>query len=67
MLKYFLACFLLTGCAPPSNLVSEYLKHGVNCKAEISLPDTIRAGEIIDVDVKIYNCTNIEGALRNGS
>ena len=46
-------------CAPPK--VSEMLGDGINCKAEITMPEAPRAGDPpVEVKVRIFDCSEVE-------
>lgn len=47
---------VLYGCGKPT--AAEFIGEGVNCKAQITMPETktYYAGDVVDVRVRIYDC-----------
>ena len=58
MIKYLLVALLISSCGipPVSKLISAL---GIKCKAEITIPDG-RVGERVEVDVRIFDCLEVE-------
>jgi len=47
----------LSGCGP--NL-ADTLQKGFKCKAIITIPEGVRSGDVIELDVEIYDCKELE-------
>jgi hypothetical protein len=66
-LLFLIVCILTLaitfGCAKPT--VSEFLGNGVDCKAAITVPEELpERGETVTVDVKIFNCREIQSQTK---
>lgn len=70
--RYFVMNFLVTagavwlvlmlaGCGPG---LTEVLEKGFKCKATITIPEGAREGDVIEVEVEIYNCIELERKMR---
>lgn len=73
--RYFVMNFLVTagavwlvlmlaGCGPG---LTEVLEKGFKCKATITIPEGAREGDVIEVEVKIYNCIELKGEDDDGT
>lgn len=63
-IRYALFACVLFACAPgATEFINKLLIAGLNCKARITVPENVREGDVIDVDVKLYNC--IEAEIEN--